>query len=312
MQKGWIKIHRSLAENWVFNYGPKSYGEAWLDLLMAANHTEGHTCISGTMVVVHRGQRLTSILKLSKQWQRGRKWTAKFLDNLEKEHMITQKRNTRFTLITICNYDKFQGDSDGAGTAKEQLREQQKNNRRTAEGTTEEHNIRIKECKEGKECKKVKEIKDPSRVSAVEVFDYWREVMKTPRSQLGKERKRLIKERLQEGYSVEDLKLAVDGCAKTPWNMGINPSEKEYKDIALICRSASNIDRFIGNFTQPPRVGEGKSAAQSAAEAQETGRFIEKTLGINVDNNNDNKTITSRDVWPCVEIDSGIDGGEGQ
>ena len=58
-----------------------------------------------------------------------------------------------------------------------------------------------------------------------------------------------IKQALKLGYSVADLKQAIDGCAKTPFNMGKNDNGQRYDEIGLILRDAAHIDRFINNAT---------------------------------------------------------------
>lgn len=80
-----------------------------------------------------------------------------------------------------------------------------------------------------------------------EVFGYWLTVMgknakttkKTP------ERVNKIKGRLKQGYSVEDIKGAIDGCARSPFHMGENPDGKKYNDIELICRNGKHLEEFV-------------------------------------------------------------------
>jgi phage replication O-like protein O len=85
----------------------------------------------------------------------------------------------------------------------------------------------------------------PMSVQTKKVFEYWRKVMgKNGRVLLTKDRKTKIQARLKEGYTVEDLKLAVDGCKLTPHNMGKNDRNTPFNDIELICRKGSNVERF--------------------------------------------------------------------
>ena len=53
--------------------------------------------------------------------------------------------------------------------------------------------------------------------------------------------------------SILDLMAAVDGCAKTPHNMGQNDRGERYDDLELICRDAAHVDRFRANATDPPK-----------------------------------------------------------
>ena len=80
---------------------------------------------------------------------------------------------------------------------------------------------------------------------ARQAFNYWCLVMgKGQRTVLDAKRKAAIQARLREGYTLEDIRLAIDGCKLTPHNMGQNDNGAKYNDIELICRSAANLERF--------------------------------------------------------------------
>jgi hypothetical protein len=93
-----------------------------------------------------------------------------------------------------------------------------------------------------------------SPAKALEIFQYWREVMQHPRAKLDNKRRYKIIQALNLGYQVQDLKQAIDGCKKTPFNMGQNDRGQRYDDIELILRDATHIDRFINNATNPPAI----------------------------------------------------------
>lgn len=98
----------------------------------------------------------------------------------------------------------------------------------------------------------VKDTGGPS-AHADEVFAHWVVVTKkTPRTVFGSARQSKVEARLREGYSVEQLKLAVDGCAVTPHNQGETDGQI-HDDLELICRSAGQVDRFIRNAHSPPK-----------------------------------------------------------
>lgn len=85
-----------------------------------------------------------------------------------------------------------------------------------------------------------------------EIFSYWQTTMSHPRAVLDNKRKGRITQALKLGYSTDDLKKAIYGCAQTPFNMGHNDRNQKYDDIELIFRDASHIDRFIESATNPP------------------------------------------------------------
>lgn len=87
-----------------------------------------------------------------------------------------------------------------------------------------------------------------------QIFAYWQKRMDSPRSNLDDKRRKAIKDALAMGYSPADLCKAIRGCSLTPHNMGENERSQKYNGIALIFRSADQIDRFIANDTTPPRA----------------------------------------------------------
>ncbi len=125
MSKGWISVHRQIWNSWVWDDKPFSKGQAWIDLLLLANHEPNKTLIGNQIIHVKRGELISSEVKLSERWGWSRKKTREFLKLLQSDGMITKKSTSKYTAITIVNYEIYQD----VGTAKEQ----QKNSKRTAE-----------------------------------------------------------------------------------------------------------------------------------------------------------------------------------
>jgi hypothetical protein len=89
--------------------------------------------------------------------------------------------------------------------------------------------------------------------STQEVFTHWQQVMNHPHAKLDTKRRKVIMQALGLGYTADNLKLAIDGCSKTPFNAGQNDRGQRYDSINLIFRDADHIDQFIANATNPPR-----------------------------------------------------------
>lgn len=81
----------------------------------------------------------------------------------------------------------------------------------------------------------------------IAVFDHWVAVMDKPRAKLTKERKTKVIARLKD-YSVDDLKQAIDGCARSPHHMGQNDTGTVYDDLELICRDGKHVEQFRDNI----------------------------------------------------------------
>lgn len=117
---GWIKLHRKIRGHWLYTEKRKfSKYEAWLDLVMDANHHIGKVVIGNTVVPVPRGSTLTSIKKLAVRWGWSRHKTDDFLKALKKDTMIEHKKDTHFTLISIVNYDSYQSSENQKGHKKD-------------------------------------------------------------------------------------------------------------------------------------------------------------------------------------------------
>lgn len=113
---GWIKLHRKITECSIWDSDePFDRRSAWMDLVMMVNHEDRKVLFNGKTIVVKAGQKITSVRKLSERWNWSKNKTLRFLMLLEGENMITKESDHNRTLLTIVNYDKYQGqwDSDG-------------------------------------------------------------------------------------------------------------------------------------------------------------------------------------------------------
>ncbi|ATO28656.1 Replication protein O [Bacillus atrophaeus] len=105
---GWIKLHRSVQDHWIYQEKRKfSKYEAWLDLLMMASHKDNKFVLGNELYEVKRGQFISSIRKLGERWSWSNTKVTQFLDLLRKDKMIDFKKDTKKTLITIVNYGVY-------------------------------------------------------------------------------------------------------------------------------------------------------------------------------------------------------------
>lgn len=108
MADGWISIHRSLVNNWVWEDKPFDRGRAWIDLILMANWKDNKFLLGNELMMVERGSFITSELKLMDRWGWGKEKTRKFLKLLESDGMIIKKADRKKTTITIVNYSVYQ------------------------------------------------------------------------------------------------------------------------------------------------------------------------------------------------------------
>jgi hypothetical protein len=88
---------------------PFSYGHAWIDLLISANIKDTKFVKRSQVVEVKRGQIAISTKGFADRWGWSRGKVARFLNQLENEHQIEHQKTSLTTLITIVNYDDYNG-----------------------------------------------------------------------------------------------------------------------------------------------------------------------------------------------------------
>lgn len=112
MNTGWIKLHRRIAECQYWLEDPFTRGQAWVDMLLKANHQPGFVRVQGMRIDISRGELGISEVSLSERWKWSRGKVRRFLDELQHDGMIFkkthEKQDRRKSIITIVNYDKYQ------------------------------------------------------------------------------------------------------------------------------------------------------------------------------------------------------------
>ena len=96
-----------------------------------------------------------------------------------------------------------------------------------------------------------------------DIFAHWQRSLGHPNAKLESKRRKAISAALKFGYTPEELKQAISGCAVTPHNIGDNDRGQRYDGLQLILKDADQIDRFIANYFSPPRP---KTPAQRHTE----------------------------------------------
>jgi uncharacterized phage protein (TIGR02220 family) len=114
--EGYIKLHRQLQTNKMWMAEPFTRGQAWVDMLLLANHSDGHIRKRGVRVEVKRGQLGWSERKMAERWKWSRGKVRRFLKELEKDENIVPQKNNVTSLITITNYHEFQKHSTTSST----------------------------------------------------------------------------------------------------------------------------------------------------------------------------------------------------
>ena len=82
MSDGWIKLHRSLIDHDIWTQEPFTRGQAWVDLLLLANHTQNQFRVRGNLVIVSRGEVARSEESLALRWKWSRNKVRRFIEEL--------------------------------------------------------------------------------------------------------------------------------------------------------------------------------------------------------------------------------------
>lgn len=140
MSQGYIKLHRKLQECWIWDSDePFDRRSAWIDILISANHSDNKMLFDGSLILIKRGQFITSIRKLSTKWKWSSTKVTAFLDTLENDQMIKRESDTKKTLISVINYGLYQDNTSEKKTPKKQLEDTevtQKNTNKNEEECT--------------------------------------------------------------------------------------------------------------------------------------------------------------------------------
>ena len=158
---GWVKLHRDITDHWLWDC-EFSYAQAWIDLILKACHKPNKLMIKGQLIELKRGQQARSEVTLSKEWKWSRGKVRRFLNQCLNDGMIEVEAGHLTSIITVCNYDSFQGGDTASDTAND-----------TSGDTPNEHlAVHKQECKELKNVKNEREvIKD--KVSQKLDFSSW-------------------------------------------------------------------------------------------------------------------------------------------
>lgn len=193
---GWIKVSRDILEHWLWNDKPFSKGQAWIDILLQANHSDKKILIGGEVTELKRGEFIISERKLVDRWGWSKSKVRSFLEILENDSMIVKKTDQKKTTINVVNYEHFQ--------FSETKKEPQKDHEKTTERPLKDQE---------QECKKDKNINNNIYTCAFETL--WSAY---PRRKEKAKAYKCYKARLSDGYSEDELLLAVkryaDECEK--------------------------------------------------------------------------------------------------
>ena len=110
MNRGYIPLFRCVIDSAIWELEKVDKFKAWVDLWLNANWKEKTVSIRGNHIKINRGQLAWSELTMAQRWNWSRNKVRAYLDYLEEIGKIKLHKSNRTTVITICNYDIYQGE----------------------------------------------------------------------------------------------------------------------------------------------------------------------------------------------------------
>lgn len=179
-QWGYIALFRSLQNHWIYpNDREFTEYEAWIDLILEANHKSKSVRVKNQILECKRGQSIRSLKNWADRWQWSKSKTYRFLELLESDGMIETVSETVTTRITICNYDTYQTPKKDSETLSETGAKRHQTTPKRL-GTESDTNKNVNNANNEKNVNKYESVIEPSFSEKIknaqtkeELFELW-------------------------------------------------------------------------------------------------------------------------------------------
>lgn len=111
---GYVLIYRKLFQNPIFRTDAEAMAFAWL--VMKASWKDVKVRYKHKIIDLQRGQVAISSRDLAVRLERNKDWANRFFKRLSDCDMVRVTSETGVNIVTICNYDNFQGICDTGAT----------------------------------------------------------------------------------------------------------------------------------------------------------------------------------------------------
>lgn len=171
MKQGWVSVYRQIQEHWIWQDKPFSRGQAWIDMILLANHEDNKFLLGNEVVSVKPGSFITSEVKLAERWGWSKTKVRSFLRLLQNDSMIVKKADQKKTTITIENYSVYQNPE----TIKKPVKNRKETDKKPPRDTNNNDN---NDNNENNENNKYND--DPKLDAAIQEFITFRKKIKKP------------------------------------------------------------------------------------------------------------------------------------
>jgi hypothetical protein len=196
--EGYIKVHRKLIE-WRW-YKKSETVHLFIHLLLSANHADGYW----EGISVRRGQHITGRKKLSELTGLSEQSIRTCLNRLKSTGEITIKSTNQFSIITICNYDKY---NDSKALINRQANHQTDQQSTSDQPTTNQPPTTNKNEKNDKNVDKLSNIL--SQKISERVIPHFQEFIKQQKKPINDVRLKALVEHLKDIAPTDEIKIKV-------------------------------------------------------------------------------------------------------
>ena len=274
---GFIKIHRKLPESKVWNYTEGQF-KVFMAILLHCNWREEWGRFNGKEVKIKPGQLPTSREHLSRVSGMGGNTVRRTLEKLERDDIIETKRTSRGTLITVLNWGKYQGTEDTP----------------TSQGYNRGYNQGYNQGYTHKEVQEEEEVKEENHIyrdeskkeeneGLKEIYDYWNKKGAGIKHRKFSPHKSSINARLEDGFTKEEIKQAIDNLALALNSDDYYWSHKWTLKEFLSRQEGAKVEQFLQNVDQfrkdDGNYGGGQTIASQANRGGNGGGSVNRSNG---------------------------------
>lgn len=104
--KGWIAIDRRITEHWIWQDAKMC--QRWIDLLLLASYEDKMIKYKWDRIMLKRGQVIFTARWLMGRWQTNYATITNLFNALKEDEMVKIQVFTKYSILTIVNYDDYQ------------------------------------------------------------------------------------------------------------------------------------------------------------------------------------------------------------
>ena len=263
---GWIKLHRQIQECFLWRIKePFDKRSAWIDLLLLMEHQNKNLMIDGKIETIKRGSYMLSIEKLCDRWMWSRNKVKRYLDVLEREHMIVTRRTNKGTLVSVVNYCIYQNQDKQGEPALEPTVE-------LAVEPALEPQIKNIRNKEDKNIYIVSNDTICQTQDVRRVVDKWNELEKYGIASIkkltsGSNRHRMLNARIKQ-FSLDDVLTAIENIKDSSFLQGKSDSRRPWVITFDWFVKPNNFPKVLEGQYSDKKGGQNSSVQKSVTDMQ--------------------------------------------